>query len=40
VLARFTWERAAELTVERYRAAVATGAGQRARSGAGWRYVA
>ncbi|MFC9326757.1 glycosyltransferase family 4 protein [Kitasatospora sp. NPDC057015] len=40
VLARFTWERAAELTVERYRAAIATGAGQRARSGAGWRYVA
>ena len=40
VLARFTWERAAELTAERYRAAIATGAGQRARSGAGWRYVA
>ena len=40
VLARFTWERAAELTAERYRAAVATGAGQRARSGEGWRYVA
>ncbi|MDH6131914.1 glycosyltransferase involved in cell wall biosynthesis [Kitasatospora sp. MAA4] len=40
VLARFTWERAAELTVDRYRAAIATGAGQRARSGAGWRYVA
>ncbi|MER5637167.1 glycosyltransferase family 4 protein [Kitasatospora sp. NPDC002227] len=40
VLAGFTWERAAELTVERYRAAIATGVGQRARSGAGWRYVA
>ncbi|WP_329563767.1 glycosyltransferase family 4 protein [Kitasatospora sp. NBC_01266] len=40
VLAHFTWERAAELTVERYRAAVASGVGQRARSGAGWRYVA
>ncbi len=40
VLARFTWERAAELTVESYRAAIATGAGRRARSGPGWRYVA
>ncbi len=40
VLERFTWERAAELTVERYRVAVATGVGQRARAGAGWRYVA
>jgi glycosyltransferase involved in cell wall biosynthesis len=40
VLANFTWQRAAELTAERYRAAVATGAGQRARSGHGWRYVA
>ncbi|WP_371481882.1 glycosyltransferase family 4 protein [Kitasatospora sp. NBC_00315] len=40
VLARFTWERAAELTVEGYRAAIATGAGRHARSGAGWRYVA
>ncbi|MET8546080.1 glycosyltransferase family 4 protein [Kitasatospora sp. NPDC004799] len=40
VLARFTWERAAELTAEAYRAAVATGAGARARSGPGWRYVA
>ena len=40
VLGRFTWEKAAELTAERYRAAIATGAGQRARSGAGWRYVA
>ncbi|MFJ4668736.1 glycosyltransferase family 4 protein [Kitasatospora purpeofusca] len=40
VLARFTWERAAELTVEGYRAAIATGAGRRARSGPGWRYVA
>ncbi|WP_431678317.1 glycosyltransferase family 4 protein [Kitasatospora sp. KL5] len=40
VLANFTWQRAAELTAERYRAAVATGAGQRARAGRGWRYVA
>ncbi|MFI9275197.1 glycosyltransferase family 4 protein [Kitasatospora sp. NPDC052896] len=40
VLERFTWERAAELTVDRYRAAIATGVGQRARAGAGWRYVA
>lgn len=40
VLSRFTWERAAELTADRYRAAIATGAGQRARAGAGWRYVA
>ncbi|WP_377274350.1 glycosyltransferase family 4 protein [Peterkaempfera sp. SMS 1(5)a] len=39
VLAHFTWERAAALTAERYRAAVATGAGQRARAGHGWRYV-
>ncbi|MEV4614347.1 glycosyltransferase family 4 protein [Kitasatospora sp. NPDC049258] len=39
VLAGFSWERAAELTAERYRAAVATGAGRRARAGAGWRYV-
>ncbi|MEY9842289.1 glycosyltransferase family 4 protein [Streptacidiphilus sp. EB103A] len=39
VLARFTWERAAELTAERYREAIATGAGQRARAGDGWRYV-
>jgi len=39
VLTRFTWERAAELTAERYRAAIATGAGQRARAGDGWRYV-
>jgi len=39
VLARFTWERAAELTVERYRAAIATGDGRRGREGAGWRYV-
>ncbi|MEU9126518.1 glycosyltransferase family 4 protein [Kitasatospora sp. NPDC048540] len=39
VLAGFSWERAAELTVERYRAAIATGAGRRARAGAGWRYV-
>ncbi|GAA4846802.1 glycosyltransferase family 4 protein [Kitasatospora terrestris] len=39
VLARFTWRRAAELTADRYRAAIATGAGQRARSGPGWRYV-
>ncbi|MER7842969.1 glycosyltransferase family 4 protein [Kitasatospora sp. NPDC096077] len=39
VLARFTWERAAELTAEAYRAAIATGAGARARSGPGWRYV-
>ncbi|MEU6237777.1 glycosyltransferase family 4 protein [Kitasatospora sp. NPDC047058] len=40
VLERFTWQRAAELTVEGYRSAIATGAGQRARSGPGWRYVA
>ncbi|MFJ7911097.1 glycosyltransferase family 4 protein [Kitasatospora sp. NPDC096204] len=40
VLARFTWERAAELTAEAYRAAIATGVGARARSGPGWRYVA
>ncbi|MGW4898265.1 glycosyltransferase family 4 protein [Kitasatospora sp. NPDC004240] len=40
VLARFTWEKAAELTVEAYRAALATGVGRRARSGPGWRYVA
>jgi len=40
VLANFTWQRAAELTVERYRAAIASGAGQRARAGRGWRYVA
>ncbi|WP_405013516.1 glycosyltransferase family 4 protein [Kitasatospora sp. NBC_01539] len=40
VLTHFTWQRAAELTAERYRAAVATGAGQRARAGRGWRYVA
>ncbi|MFB9370379.1 glycosyltransferase family 4 protein [Kitasatospora sp. NPDC001664] len=40
VLARFTWQRAAELTAEQYRAAIATGVGQRARAGAGWRYVA
>jgi len=40
VLANFTWQRAAELTVERYRAAIAGGAGQRARAGRGWRYVA
>ncbi|RKE18882.1 glycosyltransferase family 4 protein [Streptomyces sp. TLI_171] len=39
VLARFTWARAAELTAERYRAAIATGAGSAARSGPGWRYV-
>ncbi|MFK0189853.1 glycosyltransferase family 4 protein [Kitasatospora sp. NPDC090308] len=39
VLTRFTWARAAELTVERYRAAIATGAGAAARSGPGWRYV-
>ncbi|MEV8093383.1 glycosyltransferase family 4 protein [Kitasatospora sp. NPDC085879] len=39
VLANFTWQRAAELTAERYRAAVATGAGQHARAGRGWRYV-
>ncbi|MGF1427686.1 glycosyltransferase family 4 protein [Kitasatospora sp. LaBMicrA B282] len=38
VLAHFTWERAAELTAERYRAAIASGAGRRARSGPGWRY--
>ncbi|WP_045305140.1 glycosyltransferase family 4 protein [Saccharothrix sp. ST-888] len=40
VLANFTWQRAAELTADRYRAAIATGAGRRARSGDGWRYVA
>ncbi|MFI6843573.1 glycosyltransferase family 4 protein [Kitasatospora sp. NBC_00085] len=40
VLERFTWQRAAELTAEGYRAAIATGVGQRARSGPGWRYVA
>ncbi|MGW6915420.1 glycosyltransferase family 4 protein [Kitasatospora sp. NPDC054939] len=40
VLARFTWERAAELTVADYRAAIASGAGRAARSGPGWRYVA
>ncbi|MCX4749406.1 glycosyltransferase family 4 protein [Kitasatospora sp. NBC_01287] len=40
VLTHFTWERAAELTAECYRAAVATGVGQRARAGAGWRYTA
>ncbi|MFJ9947734.1 glycosyltransferase family 4 protein [Kitasatospora sp. NPDC091207] len=40
VLARFTWERAAALTADSYRAAIATGAGRRARSGPGWRYVA
>ncbi|GAA2144888.1 glycosyltransferase family 4 protein [Kitasatospora kazusensis] len=40
VLAGFTWQRAAELTADRYRAAIATGAGRRARAGAGWRYVA
>ena len=39
VLARFTWERAAELTAERYREAIATGVGQHARAGQGWRYV-
>ncbi|WP_371516766.1 glycosyltransferase family 4 protein [Kitasatospora sp. NBC_01300] len=39
VLARFTWARAAELTADAYRAAIATGAGARARSGPGWRYV-
>ncbi|MFE0463809.1 glycosyltransferase family 4 protein [Kitasatospora sp. NPDC058965] len=39
VLARFTWERAAERTADRYRAAIATGAGHRARSGPGWRYL-
>ena len=39
VLTRFTWERAAELTAERYREAIATGAGQHARAGDGWRYV-
>jgi glycosyltransferase involved in cell wall biosynthesis len=39
VLSRFTWERAAELTAERYREAIATGVGQRARAGDGWRYV-
>ena len=38
-LARFTWERAAQLTVERYREAIASGVGQRARAGDGWRYV-
>ncbi|MEV0531683.1 glycosyltransferase family 4 protein [Kitasatospora sp. NPDC050463] len=40
VLARFTWERAAVLTADSYRAAIATGVGRRARSGPGWRYVA
>ncbi|GAA2741184.1 MULTISPECIES: glycosyltransferase family 4 protein [Kitasatospora] len=40
VLANFTWQRAAELTADRYRDAIATGAGRRARSGPGWRYVA
>ena len=39
VLERFTWERAAQLTAERYRAAIATGIGQHARAGHGWRYV-
>ncbi len=39
VLDRFTWARAAELTADRYRAAIATGAGAAARSGPGWRYV-
>ena len=39
VLERFTWERAAQLTAERYREAIATGIGQHARSGHGWRYV-
>ncbi|MFJ5923936.1 glycosyltransferase family 4 protein [Kitasatospora sp. NPDC092948] len=39
VLERFTWARAAELTADRYRAAIATGAGAAARSGPGWRYV-
>ncbi|MET9177710.1 glycosyltransferase family 4 protein [Kitasatospora aureofaciens] len=39
VLARFTWERAAELTADAYRAAIATGVGARARSEPGWRYV-
>jgi glycosyltransferase involved in cell wall biosynthesis len=39
VLAGFTWERAAERTADCYRAAIATGVGQRARSGPGWRYV-
>ncbi|MDH6138972.1 glycosyltransferase involved in cell wall biosynthesis [Kitasatospora sp. GP30] len=39
VLAGFTWERAAERTAVCYRAAIATGVGQRARSGPGWRYV-
>ncbi|MFD7833005.1 glycosyltransferase family 4 protein [Kitasatospora sp. NPDC059803] len=39
VLARFTWARAAELTADASRAAIATGAGARARSGPGWRYV-
>ncbi|WP_395296385.1 glycosyltransferase family 4 protein [Kitasatospora hibisci] len=40
VLERFTWRRAAELTAEAYREAIATGTGRRARSGPGWRYVA
>ncbi|MCG6493322.1 glycosyltransferase family 4 protein [Kitasatospora sp. A2-31] len=40
VLERFTWRRAAELTAEAYRKAIATGTGRRARSGPGWRYVA
>ncbi|MFJ6214819.1 glycosyltransferase family 4 protein [Streptomyces sp. NPDC092296] len=39
VLTRFTWERAAARTADRYRAAIATGAGQSARAGRGWRYV-
>lgn len=42
VLARFTWERAARLTAERYREAIADAAWSgRARpvAGAGWRYV-
>jgi glycosyltransferase involved in cell wall biosynthesis len=39
VLERFTWRRAAELTVERYREAIATGVGRHARAGRGWRYV-
>lgn len=39
VLARFTWESAARLTVERYRAAIDSGEGSRAREGDGWRYV-
>ncbi|MFE9423577.1 glycosyltransferase family 4 protein [Kitasatospora sp. NPDC006697] len=39
VLENFTWERAAERTAGVYRAAIATGAGARARSGPGWRYL-